>query len=146
MRCSPLSRRADIKAFLGNYSSACEKADELLFLAGDATAIDAACQRATVGQLADNALTVHESALDSLEPLLRIYEGCARALVGKIEEANLIKLHRFSGKVSYIAYPDFDTDPFPALQLRVKVSLRSLNIDLFDYSDMDRPAAIIPQG
>ena len=135
----PQTVQRDIKAFMGSYSSACEKADELLFLAGNATAIDAACQRATVGQLADNALTVHESALDSLEPLLRIYEGCARALVGKIEEANLIKLHRFSGKVSYIAYPDFDTDPFPALQLRVKVSLRSLNIDFFDYSEWTDP-------
>ncbi len=135
----PLTVQRDIKAFLGSYSSACEKADELLFLAGDAKAIDAACQRAAVGQLVDNALTIHESALDSLEPLLRIYEGCARALVGNIEGANLIKLHRFSGKVSYIAYPDFDKDPCPAIQLRVKVSLPSLSIDLFDYSEWPDP-------
>ena len=135
----PLTVQRDIKAFLGSYSAACEKADELLFLAGNAKAIDAACRRAAVGQLVENALTVHESALDSLEPLLRIYEGCARALVGNIEGANLIKLHRFSGKVSYIAYPDFDTDPFPAIALRVKVSLCSLNIDLFDYSKWTDP-------
>ncbi len=135
----PLTVRRDIKSFLGSYSSACEKADELLFLAGNAKAIDAACQRAKVGQLADNALTIHESALDSLEPILRIYEGCARALVGNIDGANLIKLHRFSGKVSYIAYPDFEKDPFPAIQLRVKVSLRSLEIDVFDYSEWSDP-------
>ena len=135
----PLTIQRDIKAFLGSYPSACEKADELLFLAGNAKAIDAACQRSAVGQLIDNALTVHESALDSLEPLLRIYEGCARALVGNIEGANLIKLHRFSGKVSYIAYPDFEKDPCPAIQLRVKVSLRSLNIDVFDYSEWPNP-------
>ena len=135
----PLTVQRDIKAFLGSYSSACEKADELLFLAGNAKAIDAACQRAAVGQLVENALTVHESALDSLEPILRIYEGCARALIGNIEGANLIKLHRFSGKVTYIAYPDFDTDPFPAIALRVKVSLCSLNIDLFDYSKWTDP-------
>ena len=135
----PLTIQRDIKAFLGSYPSACEKADELLFLAGNAKAIDAACQRSAVGQLIDNALTVHESALDSLEPLLRIYEGCARALVGNIEGANLIKLHRFSGKVSYIAYPDFEKDPCPAIQLRVKVSLRSLNIDIFDYSEWTDP-------
>ena len=135
----PLTIQRDIKAFLGSYPAACEKADELLFLAGNAKAIDAACQRSTVGQLIDNALTVHESALDSLEPLLRIYEGCARALVGNIEGANLIKLHRFSGKVSYIAYPEFEKDPCPAIQLRVKVSLRSLNIDVFDYSEWPDP-------
>lgn len=135
----PLTVQRDIKAFLGTYSSACEKADEFLFLAGNPKAIDAACQRATIGQLVENALTVHESALDSLEPLLRIYEGCARALVGNIEGANLVKLHRFSGKVSYIAYPDFDTDPCPAIQLRVKVSLRSLDFDVFDYSEWPDP-------
>jgi len=135
----PLTIQRDIKAFLGSYPTACEKADELLFLAGNAKAINAACQRSTVGQLIENALTVHESALDSLEPLLRIYEGCARALVGNIEGANLIKLHRFSGKVSYIAYPDFEKDPCPAIQLRVKVSLRSLNIDVFDYSEWPDP-------
>lgn len=135
----PLTIQRDIKAFLGSYSSACEKADSLLFLAGNPKAIDSACQLSTVGQLVANALTVHESALDSLEPLLRVYEGCARALVGHIEGANLIKLHRFSGKVSYIAYPEFETDPFPAIHLRVKVSLRDLNIDVFDYSEWTDP-------
>jgi DNA phosphorothioation-associated putative methyltransferase len=135
----PLTIQRDIKAFLGTYAAACQRADELLFLAGNAKAIDAACQRATVGQLVDNALTVHESALDSLEPLLRIYEGCARALVGKIEGANLIKLHRFSGKISYIAYPDFEKTPCPAIRLRMKVSLRSLKIDVFDYSNWPDP-------
>ena len=135
----PMTVQRDIKAFLGSYSSACDKADELLFLAGNSKAIDESCQRAGVGQLAENALTIHETALDSLEPLLRIYEGCARALVGNIEGANLIKLHRFSGKVSYIAYPEFDKDPCPAIQLRVKVSLRSLNIEVFDYAKWADP-------
>jgi DNA phosphorothioation-associated putative methyltransferase len=41
--------------------------------------------------------------------------------------------------VSYIAYPDFETDPFPAIHLRVKVSLRDLNIDVFDYSEWTDP-------
>jgi len=33
----------------------------------------------TIGKLLPNALYVHRDALDSLEPLLRVYEGCARA-------------------------------------------------------------------
>ena len=44
-------------------------------------------------------------------PLLRIYEGCGRAFLGEVEGANLIKLHRFSGKISYLVYPDFESDP-----------------------------------
>jgi DNA phosphorothioation-associated putative methyltransferase len=47
--------------------------------------------------------------------------------------ANLIKLHRFSGKVSYLAYPDFETDPHPALATCVKLNLRSRKIDFYDY-------------
>lgn len=135
----PLSIQRDIKAFLGSYRTACARADVLLFRAGDPDAVDTACQRAEVGRLVDNALIVHRSALDYLQPLLRIYEGCARALVGDIDEANVIKLHRHSGKVSYIAYPDFEKDPHPALHLRVKVTLPTLSIDLFDYSDWDDP-------
>ncbi|MEO2016234.1 MAG: DNA phosphorothioation-associated putative methyltransferase, partial [Fuerstiella sp.] len=68
----PMSAQRDIKAFLGSYRTACQQADELLFSAGDPDAINAACCRASVGQLVDNALTVHESALPHLEPLLRI--------------------------------------------------------------------------
>ena len=70
----PLTVQRDTKAFLGSYRTACQQADELLFSAGDPDAINAACCRATVGQLVDNALTVHESALPHLEPIL----GCSR--------------------------------------------------------------------
>lgn len=135
----PAAIQRDIKAFLGSYQTACTRADVLLFRAGDPAAIDAACQRAEVGQLVDNALIVHRSSLDYLPPILRIYEGCARALVGDIDEVNVIKLHRFSGKISYTAYADFETDPHPALRLRVKVTLPTLSIDLFDYSDEEDP-------
>jgi DNA phosphorothioation-associated putative methyltransferase len=135
----PAGIQRDIKAFLGSYRQACTRADTLLFRAGDPAAIDAACQMAGIGKLVDNALIVHRTALDHLPPLLRIYEGCARALVGDIDEANLIKLHRYSGKVSYIAYPDFDTVAHPPLRLRVKVTLPSLAINFFDYSNWQDP-------
>ena len=133
----PIQR--DIKSFLGSYRTACVQADELLFRTGDPKAIDSACQGADVGQLVDNALIIHHSALDYLQPILRIYEGCARALLGEIDEANVIKLHRFSGKVSYISYADFEKVPHPTLRLRVKVALPTLSVDVFDYSEWDNP-------
>ncbi len=37
------------------------------------------CRRSDVGKLLPNALYLHRSALESLDPLLRVYEGCARA-------------------------------------------------------------------
>lgn len=135
----PVTIQHDVKAFLGGYKIACGRADALLFRVGDPDAINQACQRATVGQLVDNALILHQSSLDYLEPMLRIYEGCARALVGQIDEANVIKLHRFSGKVSYISYPNFEKLPHPPLRQRIKVSLPTLSIDMFDYSNWQDP-------
>ena len=106
---------------------------------GDAEAIDQSCRDSKVGKLLPDALYVHRSALDALEPLLRIYEGCARAYLGEIDEANLIKLHRHSGKVSYLAYPDFETDPHPPLVRSVKLSLRTRELECFDYASISNP-------
>jgi DNA phosphorothioation-associated putative methyltransferase len=86
-----------------------------------------------------NALDVHRTALDSLDPLLRVFEGCARTYLGEIAGANLIKLHRQSGKVSYLVYPDFDTNPHPALVRSVKLSLRTRAIDCFEYGNSPNP-------
>jgi DNA phosphorothioation-associated putative methyltransferase len=138
----PPPTQRDIKAFFGNYQKACREADSLLFTAGDATAIDEACQRSERGHLIENALLVHRSALGELEPLLRIYEGCARALVGEVDQANVVKLHRYSGKVSYLAYRNFENETRPALFLRIKVSLRTLAIDFFDYSQWNDPPVL----
>ena len=71
---------------------------------------------------------------DSLEPLLRAYEGCARANLGEVEGANLIKLHRHSGNVSYLVHPDVVTDPHPAFLSGIKLSLRTRELDCYDYT------------
>jgi len=114
-------------------------ADDLLFRAGSAEAVDEACRRSAVGELLPTAVYVHRSALEALDPLLRIYEGCARAYLGEIDGANLIKLHRLSGKVSYLVYPDFEMDPHPALLRSVKLSLRTRQIDCLEYAASANP-------
>jgi DNA phosphorothioation-associated putative methyltransferase len=95
-----------------------------------------------VGKLLPTALYVHRCALDMLEPLLRVYEGCARAYIGEVEDANVIKLHRFTGKVSYLSYPEFDTDPHPALRRCLKVALRSLQLECLDYAGSANPPVL----
>jgi DNA phosphorothioation-associated putative methyltransferase len=135
----PRGLQRDVREFFGTYKRACEQADELLFRAGEAEAIDEACRRAPIGKLLPTALYLHKSAIDTLEPLLRIYEGCARSYLGEIEDANLVKLHRFTGKVSYLAYPDFENDPHPRLVRSVKLNLRTLELDCWDYSTSDNP-------
>ncbi len=135
----PATLRRDIKEFLGTYKRACERADALLFRAGEPEAIDEACRRSTIGKLLPNALYVHRSALDRLEPILRVYEGCARAYLGEVDEANVIKLHRFSGKVSYLVYPGFDSEAHPVLARSLKLSLRTLELDCYDYTTSSNP-------
>ena len=71
----PFGLQRDIRAFFGSYADGCRRADDLLFQAGDADAVDDACRRSAVGKLLPNALYVHRTALDALDPLLRVYEG-----------------------------------------------------------------------
>ena len=139
LRKLPCRLQVDIRTFFGSYKNACEQADDLLFQAGDPDAIDEACKRSPIGKLLPNSLYVHESALESLEPILRVYEGCARAYLGEIEDTNIVKLHRISGKVSYLAYPEFEKDPHPALLRSVKLNLRSRELDCYDFSESDNP-------
>ncbi len=139
MTALSLGLQRDIRAFFGAYAKAFRQADDLLFRAGNAEAVDAACRKSPVGKLLPNALYVHRSALEALDPLLRVYEGCARSYLGEIDGACLIKLHRHSGKVSYLVYPDCETDPHPALVRSVKLSLRTREIECFDSAGAARP-------
>jgi DNA phosphorothioation-associated putative methyltransferase len=135
----PRVLQRDIKAFLGPYTKACKEADELLFRVGKADLIDAACRESAIGKLLPNALYVHRSALDHLAPILRVYEGSARAYLGEIEGANLIKIHRFSGKVSYLVYPDFERDPHPTLVRSVKLDMRKRQLDCQEFGQGGNP-------
>lgn len=135
----PLGLRRDMKAFFGTYNRACAEADELLFKTGDAAAIDEACKRSRIGKLLPDDLYVHRSGLGSLDPVLRIYEGCGRAYLGEVEGANIIKIHRRSGKLSYLVYPDFESDPHPALLRCVKLNLRTRLIECYEYGQSANP-------
>src|SRR4051812_33566134 len=49
---------------------------------------------------------------------------------------------RRTGKLSYLAYPDFDTDPHPALLRCVRLSLRTRQLDCYDYSGSANPPVL----
>ena len=140
-KLSQLSQKVqrDVRAFFGSYKRACGEADALMYRAGDPDEIDAACARSKVGRLCPNSLWIADDIRDQLEPLLRIYEGCARAYIGSVEDANLIKLHRFSGKVSYLACPDFESDPHPITTETTKVWLRTLRVGFYETADRANP-------
>jgi DNA phosphorothioation-associated putative methyltransferase len=76
------------------------------------------------------------------EPLLRIYEGCGRTYLGDVEGANIIKIHRRSGKLSYLVYPEFENDPHPALLRCVRLNLRTRQIECYDYASNANPPVL----
>ena len=135
----PQELKLDVKAFYGNYKRACEKADELLFSAGNKGSINKACQSSAWGKLTPNSLYIHISEIGLLPPLLRIYEGCARSYIGSVEDANIVKLSRMKSQVSYLSYPDFDKKPHPELRSSLVVSLRNLRVRYYDYADSENP-------
>jgi DNA phosphorothioation-associated putative methyltransferase len=138
----PRDIQLDIRAFFRNYGRATAEADRLLFSAGDVDLLEFAFHHTEVGKLTGNSLYVHKSALDSLAPILRTFEGCGRALVGEVEEANVVKLHRGRPVISYLSYPHFDSDAHPALAASLVVNLRSKDPEYREYADLENPPVL----
>jgi hypothetical protein len=132
----------DARDLFGSHRVAIQQADTLLFAAGDQQARDAASSRACVGKLTAEALYVHVSELGSLPAVLRVYEGCGRALSGTVEGANLLKLHRLKPQVSYLSYPTFDSDPHPALETVVISRLARLDVTNRDFRASPNPPVL----
>ena len=130
----PASVRLDIRTFFGNHKRALAKGLELLYAAGDPDEIELACEDLKLGWQDEQALYLHWSLLDQLPPVLRAYVGCATALFGDVHQADVIKLHKSSGKVTFLAYDDFGNKPLPELRARIKVNLRTRWVQVFDHS------------
>ncbi|MGE3795535.1 MAG: DNA phosphorothioation-associated putative methyltransferase, partial [Dehalococcoidia bacterium] len=135
----PEDLRYDIRDLFGNHRRACEQADRLLFAIAEADRVKDACRAAPVGKHLPTSLYVHVDALGELAPVLRVIEGAARALIGQIDEATLVKIHTAQPAVSYLDYPDFDSDPHPVLRSGYIVRLDSLRVDYRDYSRHSNP-------
>jgi DNA phosphorothioation-associated putative methyltransferase len=93
-----------------------------------------ACEELKVGWQDEQALYIHRSLLNELPPVLRAYVGCATTLFGDVAQADVIKLHKASGKVTFLVYDDFEGKPLPQLRQRIKVNLRTRWVQVFDHS------------
>ncbi len=124
----------DVKAFFGELSTAEQRAKELLFAAGDPGEIELACEKLDVGWQDDESLMIHRNLLTRLPAVLRIFVHCAAFRYGDPAQADLIKIHKRSGKITFQHYDDFEGAPLPRLLLRIKVNLRTLFVEIFDHS------------
>lgn len=129
--------KRDLKAFFNSYSQAVELATEMLFSLSSTSLIEETSlisqERIGCGQLIDNhSFIFHSKYLGQVTPELRAYIGCAAQLYGDIDEFDLIKAHFSSGKISFMKYDDFEKKE-PLLIKRIKVRLRDLDFDTFEY-------------
>ncbi|MTJ06404.1 DNA phosphorothioation-associated putative methyltransferase [Anabaena sp. UHCC 0204] len=133
------SVQEDILGLYSSYKQACLDADQMLRSLGNTELIIKRCQESKVGKKLPNSLCVHISALQAVDPLLRLYEGCASRTIGRLEAANVIKFHLKTPKISYLFYPDFDIDPHPILSKVMTIDLRDLHVTYQDYDLEDDP-------
>ena len=140
----PDGLKRDIKLFFGKYEDAVNQAKNLLFSVGREENIHEACNefynKTQKGRMDEgHSLTIHRDYLNDLPAILRVYIGCATQLYGDIENADLIKVHIRSGKVSLMRYDDFEGKPLPLLLERIKIKLREQAIDFFKYNEKFEP-------
>jgi DNA phosphorothioation-associated putative methyltransferase len=131
--------RNDIKCLFGSYNQACTAADIMLMSVGNLETIGERCQSSPIGKKLPNSLWVHVSAIEALDPLLRLYEGCASRTIGRPEEATVVKFHFRKPKITYQFYPDFDTAPHPAVYTSMQIDLRDLHVHYRDYDPNENP-------
>ena len=143
----PESLKRDIKAFFPNYQKALDEAHGKLFSVGNPSVIYETCKAANEalgsGYMEEgHSFIFHKKYLGELPAELRIYIGCATQLYGDIDNFDLIKAHIRSGKVSLMRYDDWNKVE-PMLLERVKIKLRELDIDFFDYSGEFSPTPLL---
>lgn len=131
--------QTDIKSLFGGYQQACTAADLMLMSLGNLEVVEERCKSSEIGQKRSSSLWVHVSVIETLDPLLRLYEGCASRTIGRPEEANVIKFHYRKPKITYLIYPDFDIDPHPALRTSMQIDLKDLHVHYRDYDPNDNP-------
>lgn len=133
----------DIRTFFGDYRGAANAGRELLFSVADIEGIGKACHQAAergIGWLEDSeSLQVHTSMVEQLPPVLRSYIACGTALYGDVSSADLIKIHIRSAKLTLMRFDDFVGSPMPKMIQRVKLNLRTQDMQLFDYVGLFDP-------
>lgn len=131
-----LRLQRDLRSFFGSYTNAEEKARGLMFAAGDEDELEIAAAQLEFGHLDEREghFTIHRSLLDELPVILRVYVECAARLYGNPREADLIKIHLHSRKLTFQYYRDFEKSQLPELLTRIKIDLKRLFVTVIDHT------------
>lgn len=155
--------KRDIRQFFGDYRAAQSAGWELLRQIADVAAVEKACREAAehglgwlatddardtegdaevgVGEEGSRAVSLQLDArlVEQLPGLLRVYVGAASAAYGDYRNADLIKIHIGSGKLTLMRFDDFDDAPLPRMLERVKIKLREQDVEVYSYGEDYEP-------
>lgn len=91
-----------------------------------------------IGKLVGNARYLHISAFSKITPELKDFILLiANALKIPQDDWNIIKLHTQQYRLSYLNYPNFYQDSYPALQQSITVDLENKTQKVANYSDTE---------
>lgn len=137
----------DVKTFFGDYKSAQAAGLRLLQQTSDSEAILQACREAFqqgLGWLDEgHSLQLHVDLIERLPAILRVYVTCGLVLWDSICNINLVKIHIGSGKLTLLQFDEFEEVSLPTLSRRVKVNLRKLDYEVFEYGSEAFPKPLL---
>jgi len=140
--------KADIKYFFKDFKNANKEALKLLIDSSSPENILKACKEAAaegLGWLEENghSLQLHSSLVERLPSVLRAYVNCGLILWDNISDFQLVKIHVTSGKLTLLKYQDFDSQAIPKLIKRIKINIRKLDYDVFEYEEPEYPPSAL---
>ncbi len=133
----PPELRRDVRAFFGSYKRAQEAGQTLLFSIGDQNLLLEDANLATsagIGHLEDGKFQFPTIRLPELTVRLRGYVALAERLAGDLSEADLLRIHIRSRKLTALNYANFETSFLPRLMTRVKVEFDTFDVSIVDHS------------
>ena len=128
----PLVIQRDILACFPSYETAWETAKTFLFQIGKPEVITQKCDDSSIGRRDEQALYVSPHEVERLDPVLRIYIQTGELFYGDRFAADEIKIHKASGKVTFLTYAEPKSTR--STLLRTKVNLRSQKVEFYDHS------------
>jgi DNA phosphorothioation-associated putative methyltransferase len=133
----PEAKKRDIKSLFPSVNAGQEEAKEWLFKIANYDLLQEAVEQATLYipsiHNAGHSLLIQTRYINDLPIILRVYIGAAAIIYGDWSEADVIKIHVTSGKVTFMVYDNFCHNPIPRIKERVKVKMAEQSIDFFDY-------------
>jgi DNA phosphorothioation-associated putative methyltransferase len=129
--------QADLLSHFGGYRQAQEEGSRLLMSLGEASTLSDAAATLPFGWRDDmeGHFSIHSSLVGKLPAVLRVFIECGARLYGVATEADVIKIHLRSRKLTFLVYDNFSRTPFPELQTRIKIDLPRLAVSIFEYAD-----------